>query len=183
MRPLAINSSALSNSPLSVFFSRGGAARLFSPRRVRASVKLGFFGFLAGGACRCDGRGTGKMGAARVAVNSVIHLTEKEERIFQQLLGVVRHFQMETQLRVAGGWVRDKVGWRRVFCSVAFDFSPSFHLQPSLLCIAVVFFVGFDIICALLIFYPASFLPVNCFLTWECVSSLTFYIYRRLTMI
>ncbi|CAA6669782.1 unnamed protein product [Spirodela intermedia] len=55
------------------------------------------------------------MGAARVAVNSVIDLTEKEERIFQQLLGVVRHFQMETQLRVAGGWVRDKLLGRECF--------------------------------------------------------------------
>ncbi|XP_073013457.1 tRNA nucleotidyltransferase cca2 [Typha latifolia] len=44
-----------------------------------------------------------------IAVKDRIDLTEKEERIFRRLLEVVRHFNLETQLRVAGGWVRDKL--------------------------------------------------------------------------
>lgn len=43
-------------------------------------------------------------------VKERIELSEKEDRIFTRLLDVVRHFALETQLRVAGGWVRDKVG-------------------------------------------------------------------------
>ncbi|OAY73071.1 CCA tRNA nucleotidyltransferase, mitochondrial [Ananas comosus] len=43
------------------------------------------------------------------AVKDRIDLTEKEENIFGRLLDVVRHFKLETQLRVAGGWVRDKL--------------------------------------------------------------------------
>jgi hypothetical protein len=43
------------------------------------------------------------------AAESVIELTEEEEKIFRQLLDVVRHLGLSTKLRVAGGWVRDKV--------------------------------------------------------------------------
>lgn len=42
-------------------------------------------------------------------VRESVELTEKEERIFRRLLDVVRHFGLGTQLRVAGGWVRDKL--------------------------------------------------------------------------
>jgi tRNA nucleotidyltransferase/poly(A) polymerase len=44
-----------------------------------------------------------------VEVRETVVLTEKEERIFGRLRDVVRHFQLGTQLRVAGGWVRDKL--------------------------------------------------------------------------
>ncbi|KAK3139436.1 hypothetical protein QOZ80_5AG0383180 [Eleusine coracana subsp. coracana] len=44
-----------------------------------------------------------------VEVRETVVLTEKEERIFRRLLDVVRHFGLGTQLRVAGGWVRDKL--------------------------------------------------------------------------
>jgi hypothetical protein len=44
-----------------------------------------------------------------VVVRETVELTEKEEQIFRRLLEVVRHFGLGTQLRVAGGWVRDKV--------------------------------------------------------------------------
>lgn len=44
-----------------------------------------------------------------VEVRESVELTEKEERIFRRLLDVVRHFGLGTQLRVAGGWVRDKL--------------------------------------------------------------------------
>jgi hypothetical protein len=38
-----------------------------------------------------------------------IVLTELEQRIFDRLLAVVDHHGLDIQLRVAGGWVRDKV--------------------------------------------------------------------------
>ncbi|RLN22136.1 putative CCA tRNA nucleotidyltransferase 2 [Panicum miliaceum] len=44
-----------------------------------------------------------------VVVRETVELTEKEDQIFRRLLEVVRHFGLGTQLRVAGGWVRDKL--------------------------------------------------------------------------
>ncbi|KAK1602629.1 hypothetical protein QYE76_048180 [Lolium multiflorum] len=44
-----------------------------------------------------------------VEVRESVELTEKEEQIFGRLLDVVRHFSLGTQVRVAGGWVRDKL--------------------------------------------------------------------------
>ncbi|CAN0429078.1 unnamed protein product, partial [Scytosiphon promiscuus] len=39
-----------------------------------------------------------------------IHLTKAEEKLFQTLLEqMVKHEKMGTTLRVAGGWVRDKL--------------------------------------------------------------------------
>jgi tRNA nucleotidyltransferase/poly(A) polymerase len=38
-----------------------------------------------------------------------LELSEEEEKIFQRLLQVVRHDGLGTTLRVAGGWVRDKL--------------------------------------------------------------------------
>ncbi|XVF63298.1 hypothetical protein PTKIN_Ptkin09bG0076700 [Pterospermum kingtungense] len=47
--------------------------------------------------------------AAGVQVKDHIELTEIEEKIFGRLLDTCRHFDLKTQLRVAGGWVRDKL--------------------------------------------------------------------------
>ncbi|KAL1533805.1 CCA tRNA nucleotidyltransferase [Salvia divinorum] len=44
-----------------------------------------------------------------VHVKDRIDLTAKEREIFDRLLQVLRHFKLQTQLRVAGGWVRDKL--------------------------------------------------------------------------
>ncbi|KAH0716234.1 hypothetical protein KY284_009139 [Solanum tuberosum] len=44
-----------------------------------------------------------------VQVKDHIDLTPKEEQIFNRLLQVVEYYNMGTQLRVAGGWVRDKL--------------------------------------------------------------------------
>lgn len=44
-----------------------------------------------------------------IHVKDRIDLTAKEKQIFDRLLQVVRHFNLQTQLRVAGGWVRDKL--------------------------------------------------------------------------
>ncbi|OMO76804.1 hypothetical protein CCACVL1_15410 [Corchorus capsularis] len=38
-----------------------------------------------------------------------IELTETEKKVFDRLLSTVRHFNLQTQPRVAGGWVRDKL--------------------------------------------------------------------------
>lgn len=44
-----------------------------------------------------------------VQVKDAIDLTDKESQIFNRLLEVLRNFSLDTQLRVAGGWVRDKL--------------------------------------------------------------------------
>ncbi|KAK3426070.1 hypothetical protein EUGRSUZ_F02604 [Eucalyptus grandis] len=44
-----------------------------------------------------------------VRVKEKIDLTEKEKMIFDRLLATVGHFDLSTRLRVAGGWVRDKL--------------------------------------------------------------------------
>lgn len=49
------------------------------------------------------------MVANMVAVRDKVELTEMEERIFGILTATLSHFGLTTQLRVAGGWVRDKV--------------------------------------------------------------------------
>ncbi|KAM7477821.1 hypothetical protein LguiA_026034 [Lonicera macranthoides] len=38
-----------------------------------------------------------------------IDLTDEESHIFELLLQVVGHFNLQTQIRVVGGWVRDKI--------------------------------------------------------------------------
>lgn len=38
-----------------------------------------------------------------------IYPTDKEKNLFYLLCQVIAHFNLETQLRVAGGWVRDKL--------------------------------------------------------------------------
>ncbi|MQL75523.1 hypothetical protein Taro_007904, partial [Colocasia esculenta] len=103
--PPLLNFPLLSPRPL---LSRGLPLRFRTPR-LRPWSKLRF-GPLAGApTCCCVVTRAATMGAARVAVKSEIDLTEKEERIFQRLLDVVRHFKMDVELRVAGGWVRDKL--------------------------------------------------------------------------
>lgn len=44
-----------------------------------------------------------------VQVKGKIELTDTEKKIFDSLLNTLRHFNLKTELRVAGGWVRDKV--------------------------------------------------------------------------
>lgn len=75
--------------------------------RPPPSRRLGFRlrGLCSGGGSATDRR----VMEAPFTVKERIDLTKKEEKIFQRLLDVIRHFKLETQLRVAGGWVRDKV--------------------------------------------------------------------------
>ncbi len=42
-------------------------------------------------------------------VDTNLSLTDQERMIFDTLLGIVKDNQLKTTLRVAGGWVRDKV--------------------------------------------------------------------------
>ncbi|KAJ8643015.1 hypothetical protein MRB53_004763 [Persea americana] len=47
--------------------------------------------------------------ADSVHVKDKIDVTNEEEEVFQLLLNVLQHSNLDTQLRVAGGWVRDKL--------------------------------------------------------------------------
>lgn len=49
------------------------------------------------------------MAKKMVEVLDTVRLTEEEEKIFEILMATLEHFKLPTQLRVAGGWVRDKV--------------------------------------------------------------------------
>lgn len=69
-----------------------------SPHKRTPSV-----GFL-----RCPAMAT-LVSAPVVQVKERIELTVTERNIFDRLLGTLCHFGLSNQLRVAGGWVRDKV--------------------------------------------------------------------------
>ena len=48
----------------------------------------------------------------RAELRERIDLTENERWIFDLLIGALRESNHQTQLRVAGGWVRDKaISW------------------------------------------------------------------------
>ena len=51
-----------------------------------------------------------------------ITLTQKEKQIFTTLLNVVDEYKLKTTLRVAGGWVRDKVSDYYYFCLTNFSY-------------------------------------------------------------
>lgn len=48
--------------------------------------------------------------------STLIHLTAKEQQIFDTLKLILKECELKTTLRVAGGWVRDKVIIRRFYC-------------------------------------------------------------------
>ncbi|KAG6713589.1 hypothetical protein I3842_05G161000 [Carya illinoinensis] len=60
------------------------------------------------GFLRCTSMAT-VIPAPVVQVKERIELTVTERNIFDRLLGTLRHFGLSNQLRVAGGWVRDKL--------------------------------------------------------------------------
>ena len=54
-----------------------------------------------------------------IQVREKIELTDTEKKIFDRLLGTLRHFGLQNHLRVAGGWVRDKVwSFSSCFCAL-----------------------------------------------------------------
>uniref|UniRef100_A0A2P2KV24 Uncharacterized protein MANES_18G102400 n=1 Tax=Rhizophora mucronata TaxID=61149 RepID=A0A2P2KV24_RHIMU len=91
-----------------------------TPRRIIGRNYLGREGFLQSCYCYCCCRrcirrramGTSSVTEqepVRVEVKDTIELTEIEGKIFDRLLNTLRHFNLSTVLRVAGGWVRDKL--------------------------------------------------------------------------
>jgi len=83
--------------------------RLLPPKFISIRPKLTRLGFRLRSSSSTSGIERRVMAEGPVTVNEKIDLTEKEEKIFHRLLDVLKHFQLDTQLRVAGGWVRDKV--------------------------------------------------------------------------
>ncbi|CAN1324399.1 CCA tRNA nucleotidyltransferase, mitochondrial [Linum perenne] len=59
--------------------------------------------------CCCSKMATASPPKAVVPVRDKVEPTDIERKIFDRLLGTVRHFKLTTKLRVAGGWVRDKL--------------------------------------------------------------------------
>ena len=52
---------------------------------------------------------TNEIDLEALSLESKISLTPKEDAIFSFLLSVLQEKQLKTTLRVAGGWVRDKL--------------------------------------------------------------------------
>ncbi|CAN6440437.1 unnamed protein product [Victoria cruziana] len=82
-------------------------SRQFAPLPTRLGIPSR--SFIAGRSSRRSRVGAIMTLFARVQVRDRIELTEKERKIFDRLLQVLRHFDLKTELRVAGGWVRDKL--------------------------------------------------------------------------
>ncbi|MCL7043405.1 hypothetical protein MKW94_030076 [Papaver nudicaule] len=76
-----------------------------------SSFKPNLLGFCKGFSCRAamSASSSSPTASLSVHVNDEITLTDKENQIFERLLQVLHHFNLKTQLRVAGGWVRDKL--------------------------------------------------------------------------
>ncbi|KAL5776409.1 hypothetical protein ACOSP7_009335 [Xanthoceras sorbifolium] len=87
---------------------------LFSPTSLRtntntnANKTVSFRNFSTRnlGFSRCRASSSTTMA---VQVKEKIDLTNTETKIFDTLLNTLRHFHLNTELRVAGGWVRDKL--------------------------------------------------------------------------
>ncbi|KAJ4701094.1 CCA tRNA nucleotidyltransferase [Melia azedarach] len=98
---LASSSAAIKFNPLLSVFS----STTFRPhnnfafRNVSAPIKA--LGILRCGATMAE--------PVVVQLKEKIDLTDKEKKIFDCLLNTLRHSNLTTQLRVAGGWVRDKL--------------------------------------------------------------------------
>ncbi|CAN1256636.1 tRNA nucleotidyltransferase cca2 [Linum perenne] len=57
----------------------------------------------------CSKMATASPPKAVVPVRDKVEPTDIERKIFDRLIGTVSHFKLTTKLRVAGGWVRDKL--------------------------------------------------------------------------
>ncbi|XP_022718251.1 CCA tRNA nucleotidyltransferase, mitochondrial-like isoform X2 [Durio zibethinus] len=77
-----------------------------SSKATTLSLTTRTTGFLPSPFLRCS---TAMATAASIQVKEQIELTQTEKKIFDRLLNTLRHFNLQTQLRVAGGWVRDKL--------------------------------------------------------------------------
>ncbi|CAH2033639.1 unnamed protein product [Thlaspi arvense] len=88
----------------------------FSAVAFRSSLLLPVPGVVSRSLCCClfsMTKAVGVEGEKRsnlpVELKEKIDLTEKEREIFDRLIGTLRFFYLDTELRVAGGWVRDKL--------------------------------------------------------------------------
>ncbi|KAI6691226.1 hypothetical protein NL676_028054, partial [Syzygium grande] len=102
MRAALLNGNSSSLFLRSIFVGGGNSlalGSLRSPLKARNPTKGA--GFLS-----CKSMTTN---SPAVRVKEKIDLTEKEKMIFDRLLATIRHFDLSTELRVAGGWVRDKL--------------------------------------------------------------------------
>ncbi|XP_048131301.1 tRNA nucleotidyltransferase cca2 [Rhodamnia argentea] len=101
MRVSLLNGNSSSFFLRSIFGSGNSLAlgSVWRPLKARNPAK-------AAGFLRCKSMSTD---SPVVQVKEKIDLTEKEKMIFDRLLATIRHFDLSTQLRVAGGWVRDKL--------------------------------------------------------------------------
>jgi hypothetical protein len=84
--------------------------RCWTPRSVCRGIAL------AGRRREVLWRGIGRGRPFPVAVEAgkkmdvdTVQLTELEDNIFGVLVATLQRFELDTELRVAGGWVRDKV--------------------------------------------------------------------------
>ncbi|KAL2629578.1 hypothetical protein R1flu_014264 [Riccia fluitans] len=77
---------------------RGQLGRVFAIAQHRTEVSQADFEQTAG-----------RPGKMETRVRDDVQLTELEERIFSVFTTVLKKFGLKTQLRVAGGWVRDKL--------------------------------------------------------------------------
>ncbi|KAJ0257624.1 Uncharacterized protein HA466_0084640 [Hirschfeldia incana] len=78
-----------------------------SPIAVSLSLCRGWFSTMKAAMTREEEEK--KQSKLSVELKETIDLTEKEREIFDRLLGTLRFCNLDTQLRVAGGWVRDKL--------------------------------------------------------------------------
>ncbi|XP_015583667.1 tRNA nucleotidyltransferase cca2 isoform X2 [Ricinus communis] len=97
LRPIQLLLPPLLRSSTSAFAFRN--FRPETPRYLHSFLRRRF-------SCRAMGTSTPQ---AVIQVKDKIELTEIEKKIFDRLLNTLRHFNLQTQLRVAGGWVRDKL--------------------------------------------------------------------------
>ena len=86
---------------------RAAAAAAARARSARGSGESGGMRFFAGGASAAVDATRG--GGRERATIGEVRCTAKETEVFDTLLAVVEHFKLDVTLRVAGGWVRDKL--------------------------------------------------------------------------
>ena len=94
--------------------ARGRAREESSVERARGvfvdvDARRGKRGRRGGGMRFFASGGEGEGGEAKTRVSREVRCTEKEREVFDTLMEVVEHFKLDVTLRVAGGWVRDKL--------------------------------------------------------------------------
>ncbi|RZC81403.1 hypothetical protein C5167_043985 [Papaver somniferum] len=112
--PYSLNMKVVLNATIKLqFFASTSLSPIFRLHSFPAtqfrhsSFKPNILGFHKGFSCRATMAGSSSSLSGQA--KDEISLTDKENQIFERLLQVLCHFNLQTQLRVAGGWVRDKL--------------------------------------------------------------------------